>query len=166
MLQGSCQPPAPCALGWAALQWSWSIHWGGLVVSECQLLQSFWGSSQLLWLAVLLLVPTCPARLSCAGGAAHALQCLRGWGGCRELGDIKKSFASKSSASKKSFGSWMNAKVHGPWSSLGWGCSCFSLSDLPSPALSLSYCNSEGNMKMPQPCPALSRLLNCVSSRS
>lgn len=137
--------------------------WGGLVVSECQLLQPFLG-----------LIPAFCGCLCCSlfprvlpGSAVQRkLQCLWGWGGCRELGDDKISFALKSSASKKSFGLWMNAKVHGPWSSLGQGCSCFSQSDLPSPALSLSYCNSQGDVKMPQPCPELSWLLNCASSQS
>lgn len=78
--------------------------WGGLVVSECQLLQSLLGLIPAPELFVLLLAPTSPARLS-PGEAAHALQCLQAWGGCRELGDIKNSFILKSSASTKSFGS-------------------------------------------------------------
>lgn len=125
--------------------------WGGFVVRECQL---FLG-----------LIPASVAH--CAAPRSH-MSCLTqvcrgsclcpsvpaGLGWLLRAGGYK--FPLKSPASQKSFDLWMNAKVHGPWSSLGWGCSCFSLSDLPSPALSLSYCNSKGDMEMPQPCPELS----------
>lgn len=96
MLQGSCNSSLCSGVGCPAVEQESKCapvenKWGGLVVSECQLLQSFLGLIPAPELFVLLLALTSPARLS-PGEAAHALRCLQAWGGCRELGDVKISF--------------------------------------------------------------------------